>query len=139
MDLDIICLSETSQKLNNDFDTNVMMDGYKQPFTTGSKFSKGGVAIYGKNNLNIIERDDLKKVDDCFEAIWVEIKVDKAKNIICGCIYRHPNSDIKTFENYIDKYLTKIAKENKNCYLTGDFNIDLLKYDVSINIEIFLI
>ena len=67
----------------------------------------------------------LKKIDDCFEAVWVEINVDKAKNIICGCIYRHPNSDIQVLENYINKCLTKISKENKECYLSGDFNVDL--------------
>ena len=48
-----------------------------------------------------------------------------------GCVYRHPNGDIQTFDNYINKFLTKITKERKQCYLSGDFNIDLLKYDVS--------
>ena len=46
-------------------------------------------------------------------------------------VYRHPNSDIQTFANYINKCLTKITKERKQCYLPGDFNMDLLKYDVS--------
>ena len=46
MSLDIICLSEKSQKLNRDFDTDVMIDGYKKPYTTGSNINKGGVAIY---------------------------------------------------------------------------------------------
>ena len=57
--------------------------------------------IYTKDNINGFEREDLKKIDDCFEAIWVEIKNDKTKNIICGCIYRHPNSDTEIFDNYI--------------------------------------
>ena len=131
LNLEIICLSETSQKLNQDFGTNIMIDGYKTPFVQGSKFNKGGVAIYTKDDLNVFERDDLKKIDDCFEVIWVEINVEKAKNIICGCVYRHPNSDIQVLENYINKCLTKISKENKECYLSGDFNIDLLKYDSS--------
>ena len=90
IDLDIICLSETSQKLNQGFDTNITIGGYKQPFTTGSKFSKGGVALYTKDNINAFEREDLKNIDDCFEAIWVEINNEKSKNIICGCVYRHP-------------------------------------------------
>ena len=30
---------------------------------------------------------------------------------------------------YIAKCLTKVNKKKKECYLTGDFNIDLLKYD----------
>ena len=131
IDLDIICLSETSQKLNQDFDTNITIGGCKQPFTTGSKFSKGGVALYTKDSINTFEQEDLKNIDDCFKAIWVEINNEKSKNIICGCVYRHPNSDIQTSDNYINKCLPKITKERKQCYLSGDFNIDLLKYDVS--------
>ena len=57
--------------------------------------------------------------------------MDKTKYIICGCAYRHPNTDISIFTNYISKCLRKINKENKLCYLSGNFNIDLLKYDSS--------
>ena len=87
--------------------------GINNFFATGSKFSKGGVALYTKDNINAFEREDLKNIDDCFEAIWVEINNEKSKNIICGCVYRHPNSDIQTFDNYINKCLTKITKEWK--------------------------
>ena len=41
-------------------------------FATGSKFSKGGVAIYAKDNLNTTKRDDLIEISDSFEAIWIE-------------------------------------------------------------------
>ena len=54
IDLDIICLSETSQKSNQGFDPNITIGGYKQPFTTGSKFSKGSVALYTKDNIKCI-------------------------------------------------------------------------------------
>ena len=57
--------------------------------------------------------------------------MDKTKNIICGCVYRHPNTDISIFQNYISKCLRLINNEKKTCYLSGDFNIDLLKYDSS--------
>ena len=45
--------------------------------------------------------------------------------------YRHPSTDIVEFNNYISKCLSKINKEKKECYLSGDFNIDLLKYENS--------
>ena len=67
---------------------------------------------------------------DANEAIWIEIEIEKAKNIISGCVYRHPSSDENKFTNYISKCLTTISIENKKCYVTGDFNIDLLKYDI---------
>ena len=90
LDIDIINISETSHKLKDKFKSNIFIEGYNSPFTTGSKFSKGGVAIYVKDNLNVTKCDDLIEISDSFEAIWVEINMDKTKNIICGCVYRHP-------------------------------------------------
>ena len=65
MDLDIICISETAQKLNQSYDTNITLDGYKYPYTTCSKFHKGGVAIYigisliyNKDKINVSKRED---------------------------------------------------------------------------------
>ena len=129
---------ETSQKTDVDFLSNISIDNYHAPYTTGSKFARGGVVIYAKNNLQVTERLDLKENNDYLEAIWLEISVKKGKNIICGCIYRHPNTDISLFTDYIDKYLSKLSKENKKCYLSGDFNIDLLKYDTSCKHRDFL-
>ena len=53
------------------------------------------------------------------------------KNIVCGCLYRHPNCEMDNFMNYLSKTIIKINKENKECYLSGDFNIDLLKCDTN--------
>ena len=92
MNIDIIGISETSQSEGKDFSTNISMSGYHQPFTTGSKTSKG-VAIYARDNLNIFARDDLNCVNNCFESVWVEIEIEKSKNIVCGCLYRHPSTD----------------------------------------------
>ena len=55
-----------------------------------------------------------------------------SKNIICGCIYRHPRHNLSEFLQYLEKCLKIIAKENKEVYICGDFNIDLLKIE-SIN------
>ena len=128
-DIDVLCISETSQKENTHFNVNITIDGYRQPFTLGSKTSRGGVAIYVKNDIDVVERNDLNLINKSFEIVWVEIRNDKHKNIVCGCLYRHPNSDIDEFMKYIAKCLTKVNKEKKECYLSGDFNIDLLKYD----------
>ena len=57
--------------------------------------------------------------------------IEGAKNIICGCVYRHPSGDIDDFINYVSKCLTKINNEKKECYISGDFNIDLLKYNTN--------
>ena len=128
-DIDIICISETSQRENVDFMANISLEGFNTPFSQGSKTARGGVAIYTKSNISAFSRDDLNKTDKSFEIVWIEIQIDGSKNIVIGCAYRHPHGNIDDFTDYITKCLAKINKTNKECYLTGDFNIDLLKYD----------
>ena len=63
------------------------------------------------------------------ETKFIEIVNNNGKNIIVGVIYRPPNSYFATFESTMNTILEKIDRENKLCYLMGDFNIDLFKSD----------
>ena len=87
-------ISETSQKEERNFDGNIAMDGHRLLFSTRSKTSRGGVAIYVRNDLGAFERDALNIMDANCEAVWIEMEMEKAKNIISGCVYRHPSSDM---------------------------------------------
>ena len=88
------------------------------------------MAIFVKDNYNVIEREDLKSDNIEFEAVWIEIKTKKNQNIILGCTYRHPhNSNIDDYTSYMKSCLAILNKENKEIYISGYFNIDLLKYD----------
>ena len=49
-------------------------------------------------------------------------------NIIVGVIYRPPEYNIDIFLSELNVLLDKIAKENKSCYLMGNFNINLTNY-----------
>ena len=40
---------------------------------------------------------------------------------------RHPRSDLSEFNAYINNCLSTLDKESKEVYISGDFNIDLLK------------
>ena len=44
---------------------------------------------------------------------------------------------IDDFNHCMEKTLSKINNENKEVYLTGDFNIDLLKYDIVPKYQVF--
>ena len=59
----------------------------------------------------------------------VEIKNKRNKNILCGCIYRHPKYDLSEFMIYLETSLKKVVNENKEVYICADFNIDLLKVE----------
>ena len=127
-----VCISETSLQGDDTFTDDIKLSTYMDPFHTNSKTSKGGVAIFLKDNYNAIEREDLKSDNPEYEAVWIEIKTKKSKNIILSCIYRHPHiTNIDDFNTYMTTCLEKLNKENKETYISGDFNIDLLKYDTN--------
>ena len=98
---------------------------YTQPTISAA----GGVAIYVNNKLDHFERKDLSILHQDFESIWVEMKNKRGKNFLCGCIYRHPNTDISHFIEYMEATLFKINKNKHNVFLMGDFNIDSLQYE----------
>ena len=51
--------------------------------------------------------------------------------IIVGTIYKHPSVDLTDFNsNYFNKLLEKESNEQKSVFLSGDFNINLLNYNV---------
>ena len=90
-----------------------------------------------KNDIDVVERNDLNIINKAFECLWVEIRNEKHKNIVCGCLYRHPNSDIDDSREYISKCLTKLNKEKKNVtYLVISILISL-NMTLIINTQIF--
>ena len=66
-------------------------------------------------------RDDISTCEDEFETIWIEIKNSKSQNVLCGCAYRHPNANADKLNDYVNRTMEKISKENKLIFLIGDF------------------
>jgi hypothetical protein len=64
------------------------------------------------------------------ESTFAEIIMPKGKNIIIGCIYKHHTIDQIQFGKMFLPILEKANKEKKPVFITGDFNIDLLKISV---------
>ena len=48
----------------------------------------------------------------------------RKKNIIVGCVYRPPNQNTAMFIDKFNNVLSLISKDNKHCYVMGDFNQD---------------
>ena len=65
---------------------------------------------------------------ECAESLFMEINRPKEKNIIVGVVYRPPNQELQDFMNSLDLLLASISKENKICYVVGDWNLDLIKH-----------
>ena len=129
---DVIGISETKIKkgINPDYDLNI--EGYKKPYSTPTESGKGGVIIYISDKHNSKPMKDLDKIvykSYVLESVFAEIVIPNKKNVILGCIYKHPSMEVNDFnENYLSPLMDKL-NDKKHTFLLGDFNIDLMKID----------
>ena len=115
---------------------NIAIPGYNEFIFEPTESTHGGTGFFIKDNLDFCIRNDLKLVPPSesdsadFESMFVEIVFPDRKNMIIGCVYRHPSSNISVTdftEKHLEPILHKISREKKECTLMGDFNVDLLK------------
>ena len=66
---------------------------------------------------------------DCTAELVDITDITHGKNIIIGCVYRSPNQNTALFLEKFNNILSRISKDNKKCYVMGDFNLDLLQYN----------
>ena len=128
--MDILAITETSQRNDDNFIINTDIEGYVNS-STPSNLSKGGTALYINDKFDSFERTDIKIQNDSYESTWVEITNKLSRNIVVASIYRHPRYNLSEFISYLEKCLNTLTKENKEIYLCGDFNIDLLQIETN--------
>ena len=121
---DIICLSETF--LDSSFlddDPRLNLNGYSliradHPSDT----KKGGVCIYYKNYLPLIQKPALSALNECLVC---ELKVGKKKCFIT-ILYRSPSQSIEEFNRFKNDWEQTIININSNnpyiSIYVGDFN-----------------
>lgn len=122
----IIGISETWIKNSNN---DIHINGYDFINNYREDRIGGGVGIFINNDLEYKHRQDLDYFDsNILETIFIEIIRPNQNNIIIGIVYRSPGGNLTDATNKFHEMLTKISREHKPCYLLGDYNIDLLKY-----------
>ena len=100
-------------------------------FSTLSNLSQGGTALYIEDKFDSFERTDIKIQNNNFESTWAEITNKLSRNIVVASIYRHPRYNLTEFISYLEKCLNILTDENKEIYLCGDFNIELLQIETN--------
>ena len=88
--------------------------------------------LYIKEHIIYKKRNDLRILKSkLLESIFIEIIKPDAKNLIIGCIYRHPCMELGEFNNdFLTHLCEKLLREkNKDVVLMGDFNVGLPKYE----------
>ncbi|CAB4030915.1 Hypothetical predicted protein [Paramuricea clavata] len=120
-----ITLSETL--LNRQIlDSEISIEGYKV-FRLDRVNKGSGVAVYAKNELSVVRRDDLEM--DWVEGLWVELFLPKSRRILLGMFYRTPNSSRYFDKEFVSKFevmLDIATAEEKEVILLDDFNFDFL-------------
>ena len=136
---DVIAISESRIKSNMDITTNINMPNYSIEYTLTQNHA-AGTLLYISNNIAYKPRKVLNiyKTHE-FESTFIEITTPKKSNMILGVVYQHLTMDLNKFNNnYVNKLLDNITRENKATFLLGDLNIELLKYESHASTNEFL-
>ena len=123
----IIGMSESRVKEYNIDSQNI--NGYKSEHVFRPNRDGGGVSLFIKDNLDYFVRQDLHLNNRNIESLFIEVSkcsIDKSQDAIVGVLYRPPDTNIRTFSEYLDSILLKVKAESKLLYLLGDYNINLL-------------
>ncbi|MCG8048691.1 MAG: endonuclease/exonuclease/phosphatase family protein, partial [Candidatus Thiodiazotropha endolucinida] len=125
----VLGLSESKLK-DYHHDNLFYIDGYQKPIRKDRLTGGGGIIVYVKEGIVFKRRTDLET--DELECVWVEICPKNSRPFLLCFMYRHPNSTVawnESFENCIDKSM----EEEKELYILGDFNRDLLNSNIKRN------
>ena len=102
IDLDFIWITKSRISKTNFSRTNIALKSYTIEQTL-TESSAGGALLYINRKHSYKSRKDLKLCKPHkIESVFVEVMMPKRTNIIAGCIYRRPASNIDDFNtNYL--------------------------------------
>lgn len=122
-----VVLTETW--FTNDYQASIL--NYNEFHTIRSNARSGGVSIYSDNKFNSKKIEDLSYANLNIELCTVRIMLGEEPIFIIG-IYRPHSGNIDSFCDEIACILQNPILRNKRCFLTGDFNINML-HDCPLN------
>ena len=96
----------------------------------------GGATLFVNPGLHYSVRNDLQL--NCADCDSLFIEMNNPNKIIVGIIYKPEYVDYNDFMSQLERTLLIITRENKRCYIMGDFNLDLLKCDTRPKVNDFL-
>lgn len=121
-----------------DSDANLIdLDGYSSVNCVRQDRRGGGTSLFIKSDFNYRIRTDLTINCANCDSVFIEIST-KAKSIVIGVVYKPEYVVYDDFYFQLSQTLTKISDEKNTCYIMGDFNLDLLKWDSNSNINKFI-
>ena len=99
------------------------LDGYDVVRKDRSR-NGGGVCIYLRSSINYKVRNDLVPTE--LEVVGIEITKPHSKPFLVTTVYRPPSASSEFFDHF-EKLIKAIDNENKEMFILGDVNCDMLK------------
>ena len=135
----IIGISETRVQRGKQAIINISLPNYVYEHTA-TESGKGGTRLYIDKNITYNLRNDLNIYENkMVESTFIKTLNNKQKNMIIGCVYKHPKYGVSDFtNNHITPLLDKLCNETKDIMIMGDSNINLITYNDDKNTGNFL-
>ena len=107
---------------------------------TPTESGKGGTLLYIDKSIKYKLRKDLNIFEKkMIESTFIKILNKKQKNLIIGCVSKHPKHEVKDFtNNHMIPLIDKLSNENKDIMIMGDFNVNLINWNYDKNTSTFL-
>ena len=132
---DVISLSETWLRDDRNLLQYINVPGYQFEYRNRNSKRGGGVGVYLKNHMKYKTRNDIVKIDETIEHLWLEIQGKNKNNSYLLGVFYQPNSVESEKMLWLDKFenvLSQITiKWHGTLVVTGDFNIDIFSNNPS--------
>ena len=119
----VFCFSE-SHIPEEVLDADIHIPGYKPLRRHPEAILETGLLLYYNPALTLNRKTSLEQFH--VESLWVEIKIKHSAPFLIGFIYRNPAERIDWLDRF-SSMMDAAMLENKDIFLFGDFNINLLK------------
>ena len=93
------------------------LPNYNSSTHQASTDGKGGgvyiyiyIYIYIHKSLDFIVKPDLSINNNDIESLTIEIVSNKKRNTLINALYRSPNGQLESFENFLNNIFSKIKK-----------------------------
>ena len=137
---DVMAFSDT--QLEDDLSAPVL-NGYTFKGAAAPTKGPGGVGIYISNSLEYSVCSDISLDLKKCEEIWVKLTLNSNskfnQELIIGVVYRHDfNANYDNFCQRFCDILMSLNKKKKKYFIVGDFNINLMKYNLASNVTKYM-
>lgn len=123
--ISMLGVSET--KLGSEMPDSFIQIHNFQCFRKDKIKGSGGLVVYVRNEISCSRRKDLE--NEHFESMWFEVFPTNCKSFLVGHFYRNPLSKI-AWNEVFDEQMEKAIEDEKELFLLGDFNRDLLNQQI---------